>query len=312
MIDGTHEDGYARLPQYCEYIVNSNPGSVAFVESTPNNQFRRAFICFNASAEGLPYCVPVIGLDGMLPMLCCFLTGLGTHLMSKYQGILLSATSVDARGSLFPVAHAIVDAENDVNWAWFCKTLRDKVILPHKPQFVPLGQVVFLSDRQKGLLEAVHDMFPHNAHGYCLRHLEENFHKQFKNAELKSLLWQAARAVSKSEYDAAITNMSSINSRCVKWLTDHAAPVHWAEIYFQGHRYGHLTSNIAESLNAWLKEACEMPILALLKKIHHQLMDWMHARRALEITTTGLLVSPVTTIQALCGANGRLLERYIG
>ena len=105
--------------------------------------------------------------------------------------------------------------------------------------------------------------------------------------------------------------MSSINSRCVKWLTDHAAPVHWAEIYFQGHRYGHLTSNIAESLNAWLKEAREMPILALLEKIRHQLMDWMHARRALEITTTGLLVSPVT-IQALCRANGRLLERYIG
>jgi zinc finger SWIM domain-containing protein 3 len=36
--------------------------------------------------------------------------------MSKYQGILLSATSVDARGSLFPIAYAIVDAENDVNW----------------------------------------------------------------------------------------------------------------------------------------------------------------------------------------------------
>src|SRR5216110_1778787 len=96
--------------------------------------------------------------------------------------------SVDAHESLFPVAYTIVDAENYVNWAWFCKTLHDKIILPHAPPLIPLVQLIFLSDHQKSLLEAVHDMFPNNAHGYCLHHLEENFHKQFKNAELKSLL----------------------------------------------------------------------------------------------------------------------------
>src|SRR5437762_10398233 len=108
MIDGIHEDGYAKLPQYCEDIIKSNPGSIAFVESTSNNQFRRMFVCFNASAEELHYCVPIIGLDGMC--VCCFSDRkLGTNLMSKYQGILLSATSVDACGSLFPVAYAVVD-----------------------------------------------------------------------------------------------------------------------------------------------------------------------------------------------------------
>jgi len=74
MIDGTHEDAYAKLSQYCEDIVTSNPGSIAFVESTSSNQFRRVFMCFNASAEGLPYCVPIIGLDGIC--LCRFLTGI--------------------------------------------------------------------------------------------------------------------------------------------------------------------------------------------------------------------------------------------
>ena len=78
----------------------------------------------------------------------------------------------------------------------------------------------------------------------------------------------------------------------------------------QGHRYGHLTSNIAESLNAWLKEACEMPILALLEKIHHQLMEWMQARCALEITMTGLLVSMVLVY--LHCADCRLRKSYNG
>lgn len=48
---------------------------------------------------------------------CCLLLGLdGTHLKSKYQGILLTATAVDAVGSLFPLTFGIVDAENDDNW----------------------------------------------------------------------------------------------------------------------------------------------------------------------------------------------------
>src|SRR5579859_7014174 len=34
-------------------------------------------------------------------------------------GILLTPTGVDANGSLFPLAYAVVDAENDANWFWF-------------------------------------------------------------------------------------------------------------------------------------------------------------------------------------------------
>ena len=66
--------------------------------------------------------------------------------------------------------------------------------------------------------------------------------------------------------------MKAINASAIDWLFSHAKPEHWAEIYFQGRRYGHLTSNIAESLNSWLLEARNMPILAMLERIQHQLM----------------------------------------
>ena len=39
--------------------------------------------------------------------------------MRLNAGILLTATGADANGSLFPLADAVVDAENDVNWFWF-------------------------------------------------------------------------------------------------------------------------------------------------------------------------------------------------
>jgi hypothetical protein len=39
-----------------------------------------------------------------------------------------------------------------------------------------------------GLLEAVANVFSESPHGYCLKHLEENIHKAFKNADICSLL----------------------------------------------------------------------------------------------------------------------------
>lgn len=149
-------------------------------------------------------------------------------------------------------------------------------------------------------------MFPNSPHGHCLRHLEESFHKQFKNIELKSLLWKAARATTKEAYDEAFANISKINEFAVPWLLKHAKPEHWATLYFEGNRYGHLTSSIAESLNSWILKAREMPILAMFETIRQQLMDWFAARRQLESNTTGIVVSSIgKQIQALINNRAR-------
>src|SRR5579859_744058 len=74
-------------------------------------------------------------------------------------GILLAATAVDANGCLFPLAHAVVDAENDDNWLWFLQLLFT-VVQSHALQSLIDKSLVFLSDRQKGLLHAVDAIFP--------------------------------------------------------------------------------------------------------------------------------------------------------
>ena len=51
--------------------------------------------------------------------------------------------------------------------------------------------------------------------------------------------------------------------------------------HFPGRRFGHLTSNIAESLNAWLLQARDLPILPMLEGIRHRLMDLFEKRRQL-------------------------------
>lgn len=205
-------------------------------------------------------------------------------------GILLAATAIDANGCLFPLAHAVVDAENDNNWLWFLQLLLT-VVQSHALQSLIDKALVFLSDRQKGLLEGVDRVFPSCPHGYCLKHLEANLVKEFKNSKLSEFLWKAASATTQSTFDKALEDMAKINPGSVPWLLSHAKPEHWAELYFPGRRYGHLTSNIAESLNSWILEARKKPILAMFESIRHQLMVWFDARRTLEDKTIGLLVS---------------------
>jgi len=179
-----------------------------------------------------------------------------------------------------------------LNWLWFLTHLRN-VLQTHTTHLFGPESLVFLSDRQKGLIQAVEQLFPDSPHGFCLRHLEDNMHRSFKNAELKGLLWKAARATTETAFNQALNEMRSINPACVDWLLKTANPEHWAELYFRGKRYGHLTSNIAEAFNAKLMEAREMPILAMLEEIRQQLMGWFAAGRQLEKDTPGGIVSGV-------------------
>jgi MULE transposase domain. len=94
--------------------------------------------------------------------------------------------------------------------------------------------LVFLSDRQKGLIEGVDIVFPDSPHGYCLRHLYDNLHKKFKHKDLQRLLYKAAKSPTVQEFDAAILEMRKVDNDCVEWLLATADKKHWAEAYFPG------------------------------------------------------------------------------
>jgi len=268
-INGTPEEGYAKLPEYLENLCTANPGSFISFETTgegAETRFKRLFISFAASATGFTRCKPLLGLDG-------------THLRSKYGGILLAATALDARGRIFPYAIAVVNAENDENWDWFLRNVHN-ILEIHPPSNInTLEDLTFLSDRQKGLLEAVGTWFPGSPHGWCLRHLVENLKTKFKHPKLAELLWKAARATTVADFDDVLCQMREINSQCVIWLEANAHPRHWATVYFRGHRWGHLTSNISESLNFMLNKARDLPCQPMLEIIRETMMDkWTEGR----------------------------------
>ena len=89
------------------------------------------------------------------------------------------------------------------NLLWFVKWLYD-IIQLHIPAYLEPAILTFISDHQKGILEAIEDVFPSSSHGYYLHHLYENMHKKFKYKMLQELLWKATRVTMGKVFDEAI------------------------------------------------------------------------------------------------------------
>ncbi|KAF6172626.1 hypothetical protein GIB67_041949 [Kingdonia uniflora] len=89
-------------------------------------------------------CRPILGLDG------CFLKG-------KYGGVCLSVLSVDANNGLFLIGVYMCRTECKDSWADFL-TKVEPYLSAHP------GKLTFISDRQKGLIDSVAEIFPHANH----------------------------------------------------------------------------------------------------------------------------------------------------
>lgn len=271
---GSFEEDYRLLPQYCNQIRRTNPGSMASVCVNPvDNSFQRLFISYQASIYGfLNACRPLIGLDR-------------TVLKNKYLGTLLFATSFDGDGGLFPLAFGVVDEENDESWMWFLSELHK--LLDTNTENMP--RLTILSDRQKSIVDGVESNFPTAFHGFCMLHLSESFRKEFNDSLLSELLWEAANALTVMEFDSKVLEMEEISQDAAFWVRK--VPPHlWANSYFEGSRLGNLTANIVESLNSWILEASGLPIVQMMECIRRQLMTWFNERREASMQWSSTLV----------------------
>lgn len=263
-IYGSSEAGYCLLPAYCDQIKSTNPGSTAEVFTTgADNRFQRLFVSFYASIYGfLNGCLPIIGLGAI-------------QLKSKYLGTLLSAISFDADGGLFPIAFGVIDAENDESWMWFVCELHKALEMntdnmPH---------LTFISDGQGGIYDTVKRKFPNASHAICMRHLSESIGKEFKNSRLVHLLWKAAYATTTISFKEKMAEIEEVSPEAAKWIQQFPS-ARWALVYFEGTRYGHLSSNI-EEFNRWILEARELPIIQVIEHIHSKLMTEFEERRSI-------------------------------
>ncbi|XP_010905594.1 uncharacterized protein [Elaeis guineensis] len=262
----TLKETYSQLPWFCERILETNPGSVAILSTSLDSKFRRFFVSFHASLHGFEHgCRPLLFLDRI-------------PLKANNQFKLLAAASVDGDDAIFPVAFAVVEDENYDSWIWFLGQLKYAVTTSRT--------ITFVSNRQKGLDEAVPQVFEDSHHSYCLHHLVEDF-----KGELRKGLWpqqvkdamvedftRAAQACTIEDFNASIESIRNVSSQAADWVIA-SKPENWSDAIFSGSRYDHFSSNIVDSFNNWIPAKKESSVVQMVDAIQGKLMELVEARR---------------------------------
>ncbi|XP_022551907.1 uncharacterized protein LOC111202930 isoform X1 [Brassica napus] len=265
---GNTADAYKMLPSYLSRLALANPGTVAAIETTPDEgdlkRFKYMFLPFGASAKGYGCMRKVVVVDG-------------THLKGKYNGCLLTTSAHDANYQIFPIAFGIVDNENDQLWSWFFQKLTDVVLYGY--------DLVFVSDIHNSIYAGLHKVYPMAKHYACVVSM-------FKKKHLAYLVSKAARAYRVCDFYKHFNEIKMIDINCADYLI-RIGLEHWARSHSSGMRYNIMTSNVAESLNAALSEAMEYPIVALVEYIRGMLMRWFLVRRESSDMCGGLVTPKV-------------------
>ncbi|XP_012830045.1 PREDICTED: uncharacterized protein LOC105951201 [Erythranthe guttata] len=183
----------------------------------------------------------------------------------------------DGNDNLFPLAIAVVESECKQTWSRFLLQLLND-----------MGSVqergwVFISDRQKGLVETINELMPGVEHIYCIRHMYANFKLKYKGKELKDLFWKVASTASKNEWQYYINEIKKADPSTVaengdegpcafKWLMN-ANPQNWAMSHFSPRaKCDILVNNMNESWSNYIIDASDIHIISMLEWIRKALM----------------------------------------
>ncbi|XP_074305839.1 uncharacterized protein LOC141641060 [Silene latifolia] len=265
MIHGNLDGQYSRVWDYVFQIRKFNPGSPTCVKvdriDRPPPIFQIMYICLAACKEGfVKRCRPLLGVDGC-------------HLKGQYPGMCLVVVSMDVNNNIFSVAWAVVEVENAETWQWFLDLLvRD------------IGSdegdgLTFMSDRQKGLLEAMNVVVPSAETRFCVRHIWANFKLQFAGIGFKENFWKAAWATTEAEFNFEMAGIKYLSEGAYNYL-NRIPPRHWSRHAFStNYKSSMITNNLCESFNAVLKDAKDKAILTHMEWMRRYVMKRNYEKR---------------------------------
>ncbi|XP_030478335.2 uncharacterized protein LOC115695410 [Cannabis sativa] len=264
MLEGSVAEQYEILDDYCNRLLATNPGSTAKIKTKMIGEkrvFERVYICLKACKDGFRNsCRLLICLDG-------------TFLKGYCKGILLVVVGIDAENAIFSIAYAVCEKETIDSWSWFCDLLKTD-LESERPDLY-----TFMSDKQKGLDNAVGRVFTGSDVKHCVRHLYSNFKKIFPDLLMKQMSWVAARATIIAEFDRRMVEIKEVNVAAYNWLV--AKPrTEWTKAYFsEGVKGDDLLNNLCESFNNAITDARDKSIITLLEKLRYWLMCRFQKKR---------------------------------
>ncbi|XP_048599717.1 uncharacterized protein LOC125579867 [Brassica napus] len=216
LVRGTPEDSYYNLSRWLYKITETNPGSLTYQHVDAAGKFKYAFVAFGPSIRGFSLMRRVIAVDG-------------TFLKGKFNGTLLAACAQDGNYHLYPLAFAVVDAENGASWKWFFRGLSQKI--------PDASDLVFVSDRANSISSALEDVYPLSHHGICRIHLLRNITPTYAKTGLLPLVESAADAYTCHEFWLIFKDIKDKCPELAKYLEDSDFRK-WARSYAPANRLG--------------------------------------------------------------------------
>ncbi|XP_022156795.1 uncharacterized protein LOC111023629 [Momordica charantia] len=199
--------------------------------------------------------------------------------LSRRYGEALKLANPDDNNQIYLIAFGIVDRETDNSIKWFLEKLKGAI-----GEFKDL---VFVSDRNSSISKSIASVFPNAFHCICIHHLKQNLNAKFKNETIEYLFVNAAKAYRESKFREFWSSITTFDNGVGTYLEE-VGLSRWARTHCPKRRYNMMTTNIAESMNALLKEARELPVTPLLEHVRALLQRWFWERRdeASKLTST--------------------------
>ncbi|KAL3699588.1 hypothetical protein R1sor_017610 [Riccia sorocarpa] len=113
----------------------------------------------------------------------------------KYPTLLFLATIVDGNNQILVLAYGIAPVEDKDTWCWFISNLKHCIHGLASPN---------VSDRQKGLIDAVAEELLANEHIHCTFHLQMNLRRHF-GAQVFKYFQCLIYATTREKYEEALT-----------------------------------------------------------------------------------------------------------
>jgi len=253
MVIETQRQQFAKLWDYEGELQRSNKHTHIEIVTIPRadgkQQFDKFYICFEKLRTTWKSCCrPIIGLDG-------------AFLKWELKGEILAAVGRDADNRIYPIAWAIVRVEDNEAWAWFVEKLKEDLDLGVGASFT------VISDKQKGLINAVADLLPQAEHRHCARHIYANWKKVYGDYCHESYFWAIAYSATEGDYSYNMDAMRSYDpDACDDLLkTD---PTTWCRAFFSTHSSCEdVSNNLSESFNRTIREARKLPVVNMLEEV---------------------------------------------
>ncbi|GKV16141.1 hypothetical protein SLEP1_g26823 [Rubroshorea leprosula] len=162
------------------------------------------------------------------------------------------------------VAWAIVEGESTSTWTWFLEFLNHDLKIGDGEYYT------FVSNQQKGMINAIQNLFPKAHHRTCAQHIYANFRKEHKCKALQRWFWITAKSTNEAELKRNLEELSKLKP-AVKDYVVKLDPKVWCKAFLDTYaRCNVIDNNMTETFNGFILDARHKGPLSLLKDLRRK------------------------------------------